>query len=121
MKEQDTYYYPYVISQLRRIFNFDGNLRKREALLFAAGKQMGTYHCADCKALFPKHLVAVDHVEPVIPLDGFDNWTDVFKRLFWGTLQVLCKGKGSCHQRKTNRENTERRRLKRLREEQENE
>lgn len=115
MKEEEQFYFGYVISQLRRIFNFDSNTHKRNALKAASGKQIGTYYCADCKQIFPRHLVAVDHIDPMIPLTGFDNWTSVFQRLFHGSLQVLCKGKGSCHQKKTNRENAQRRKFKKER------
>jgi hypothetical protein len=102
MKEQEQYYYKYVISQLRRVFNFDANPRKRAAWLAAAAKQIGTYYCAGCPAVLPRHKLALDHIEPIIPVTGFDNWSAVFKRHFHGELQVLCKEK--CHAAKTKRE-----------------
>ena len=40
--------------------------------------------------------IQVDHVEPVMPLDGFKDWNTHMERLDCGAkgLQILCK---SCH------------------------
>lgn len=83
----------------------DGTLAKRKAV---------RYECASCGKQFMRKDVAVDHVDPVIPLDKeFDNWDEFINRLFCSkeNLQVLCsykiKDKGkhggelSCHHKKT--------------------
>lgn len=117
MREQSKFYYKHLINQIRRIFNYDSNLEKRKALLFAAAKQIGTYTCANCGGVFPRHEVAVDHKITVMPLSGFDSWSGVISRLFCSAedLQVLCKK--PCHAEKSRAENAERRRLKKEREE----
>ena len=61
--------------------------------------------------------IAVDHIEPVIPVTGRTTWDDYIDRLFNGKLQILCNykgirdGKKSCHALKTLAENRERKRL----------
>ena len=89
-------------------FNKDGSLGKRKAV---------RYTCANCGRKFMRKDIAVDHVEPVIPLDReFSSWDDFVDRLFCDedNLQVLCsykiKDKGkhgdklSCHHQKTQEE-----------------
>lgn len=86
----------------------DGNLAKRKAV---------RYKCAECGKLFMRTEVAVDHVDPVIPLDKeFTNWDEFVGRLFCNedNLQVLCSYKIkdkhkhgdelSCHHKKTQQE-----------------
>lgn len=86
-------------------FNKDGSLSKRKAV---------RYTCAECNNLYMRKDVAVDHITPVIPLDGeFTGWDNFVLRLFCkiANLQVLCsykiKDKGkhgnelSCHHKKT--------------------
>lgn len=71
------------------------------------GRMAEHYLCAGCGELFPAKLVAVDHIEPVVPATGFDDWDGVIQRLYCpaGNLQVLCK---DCHKLKTKQENEER-------------
>lgn len=86
----------------------DGTLAKRKAV---------RYECAECGKLFMRKDVAVDHIEPVIPLDKeFSNWDVFVLRLFCAisNLQVLCSYKIkdkekygdilSCHHIKTQQE-----------------
>ena len=68
------------------------------------------YRCSLCSHLTPSPVV--DHIEPVVPLhwkrEGkYWDWSVFINRLFYGTLQVLCK---QCHKKKTDAENTIRRR-----------
>jgi hypothetical protein len=61
-----------------------------------------------CGLLYRNKEINMDHIHPVIPVEGWDNWDGFIERLFvddegW---QVLCK---ACHQEKTNEENKERR------------
>lgn len=74
----------------------------------ATGRMCKQHLCAQCGGLFPQKDMAVDHVDPVIPLDGFDcpdgfleyDWDAVVRRLFVEAdgLQVLCK---KCHKLKS--------------------
>jgi 5-methylcytosine-specific restriction endonuclease McrA len=111
VKESEKFYYKYLIANLRKIFNYSSNVEKQRALKNASGKQIGSYICAECGNTFYRHQVAVDHKQPVMPVEGFDSWSGFIGRLFCDAseLQVLCKGIGSCHQKKSNLENAQRR------------
>lgn len=67
----------------------------------------GQYKCAKCKDIFHYKEVHVDHIDPVIPTDGWDSWEEVLERMFCSIdeMQLLCKG---CHKKKTNKENKNR-------------
>lgn len=56
-----------------------------------------------CNELFPKHMVQVDHVNPVVGEEGFQTWDIYIQRLFCEAtnLQVLCS---FCHLAKTGRQ-----------------
>ena len=79
------------------------------------GKNNLASKCASCgKRVFEKEAV-VDHIEPVVPVEGFTgetwlsyNWTEYLRRLFCDVdgFQVLCK---SCHKIKSQKESEERR------------
>ena len=86
----------------------DGSPAKRKAV---------RYKCAECGRLFMGTEVAVDHIDPVIPLDEtFQTWDNFIERLFCSAdnLQVLCSyrlkdinkhgGEKSCHHKKTQEE-----------------
>lgn len=75
------------------------------------GRLAEHYECAGCHSLFPAKSVQVDHLESVVPLEGFVSWDDTIKRLFCSkeNLQVLCK---ECHSTKSKEESDERRRFK---------
>ena len=93
-------------------FNKDGTLAKRKAI---------RYKCANCGRLFMRKDIAVDHIDPVIPLDStFSSWDVFVDRLFCkeDNLQVLCSytlkmkdkfnNDTSCHYKKTQEEKKER-------------
>lgn len=67
--------------------------------------------CAVCKNLVPTYLVAVDHVDPVVPVDSElekMTWDEVVNRV-WSApenLQVICE---TCHKSKSKSENSVRR------------
>ncbi len=67
------------------------------------GRLAKHFKCAGCRGHFPDKLIAVDHVEPVVPVTGFTSWDDIINRMFCekDNLQVLCK---SCHDIKTLKE-----------------
>lgn len=64
----------------------------------------GVYECASCKGHFKRNEIDIDHIVPVIPLSGTDDWNVIIERLFCDSsgLQVLCK---PCHKKKTQFEN----------------
>jgi 5-methylcytosine-specific restriction endonuclease McrA len=93
----------------------DGTPAKRKAV---------RYKCAECGKLFMSKDIAIDHIEPVIPLDEtFQTWDDFVERLFCdkNNLQVLCSyrlkdidkhgGEKSCHHKKTQLERQQRKKL----------
>lgn len=79
------------------------------------GKNNLASKCASCgKRVFEKEAV-VDHIEPVVPVEGFTgemflgyNWNQYLRRLFCEIdgFQVLCK---PCHKIKSKKESEERR------------
>ena len=52
--------------------------------------------------------MAIDHVQPIIPITGHDSYDSIIERLLCELdgFQVICK---PCHKIKTNSENTARR------------
>lgn len=91
-----------------------------------ARTERGFYKCAECGEVVTATVVAtlkngktkriknvaVDHINPVVPTSGFDNWDNVIKRLFCDKegLQLLCK---ECHDKKCQEEVSERKRVRR--------
>ena len=71
----------------------------------------GKYQCATCSVIVGPKDIKADHISPVIPLEGFDSWSEVIKRIFCGIegYQALCK---TCHDTKTKIENTKRKSLR---------
>lgn len=61
------------------------------------------YLCAACQKDFTLKDVQVDHVDPIVGLEGFKTWDEYIKRMFCeaDNLQVLCK---ECHGSKTKSE-----------------
>lgn len=108
-----------IICALRRIWLYSP--LRREAKARAKAKKL--YKCAGCKKHFAK--VHVDHIKPVVDIDGFplvtvydddvipddvevDHWSIYINRLFCtiDNLQCLCD---ECHKRKTDNERKSRR------------
>ena len=69
------------------------------------------YECAECHNQFPAKEVAVDHIDPVVPVSGFTTWDEVIERMFVEKegLQVLCK---ECHRVKCQEEKQQRKQAK---------
>lgn len=90
------------------------------------------YRCEGCKMLIysgkrsieyiqlhhPEAIVGVieiDHVEPVMPLDGRNlTWDEFVGRVFCGEDNLMALCKSGCHQLKSSFEATERARLRKL-------
>jgi 5-methylcytosine-specific restriction endonuclease McrA len=70
----------------------------------------GEYFCQICGIVGKKKEFQLDHIIPVVPLEGFDSFDGVIDRLYCDPdgLQNLCI---ACHKEKTKGENQERPRL----------
>jgi 5-methylcytosine-specific restriction endonuclease McrA len=77
----------------------------------ATGRMCMMHRCADCRGEFPAKQMTVDHICPVVPIEGHDSWDAVIKRLYveLDGLQALCK---DCHKIKTDLENLKRKQWK---------
>ena len=116
-----------IIAALRRVARFHPMLTQIKRLSALAPS---VYLCNGCeypiatkedvthvpqdKMFFEK--VHVDHVEPVVPVEGRTTWDEYIRRLFPASIkdyQILCE---SCHYIKTQIENGERREYKKQKE-----
>jgi hypothetical protein len=86
----------------------------------ATGRMCKLYECRQCRNTFPQSSMAVDHIDPVVPIGGFKtdgflgyDWDVVIIRLFCEVdgLQVLCK---PCHNLKSADERADRAAAKKL-------
>lgn len=75
------------------------------------GRVAQHYKCAHCGGQYPVKDVAIDHIEPIVPVTGFTSWDDVISRALCEKdgFQVLCK---SCHAIKSKEENGQRKEYK---------
>ena len=67
------------------------------------------YACAKCDLRFSRKGVSIDHIEPVVnPKTGWEGFDEYIRRMFCSEsgFQLLC---GPCHDAKTKKENTVRR------------
>lgn len=73
----------------------------------ATGRVAKLYSCPKCKGTFTAANMEVNHIVPVVPVDGFDNWDNVIERLFCEKdgLEAICK---PCHKKITAFENQQR-------------
>lgn len=64
----------------------------------------GRYKCAQCNNIFGPKEVVLDHINPVVPLEGFQDLGHYVESLFCSVenYQTLCL---VCHTDKTNLEN----------------
>lgn len=77
----------------------------------STGRLAKLYRCQKCEQLFPQSGMEVNHIEPVIPVTGFDSWDGVVARMFCEKdgLEVLCR---TCHKVVTSEENKQRKEYK---------
>lgn len=80
--------------------------------------ERGKYKCSSCGEIVGASTIAtlkngkekrvkniiVDHINPIVPIEGWDSFDGLIKRLFCGEegLQLLCR---NCHLLKTKEEN----------------
>lgn len=77
------------------------------------GRMAKHYQCNCCKKAFPAKEVQVNHKIPVVPVEGFDDWSSVIERMFCEKegLEVLCI---PCHKVVTSLENNDRKGYRKL-------
>lgn len=75
--------------------------------------ERGLYKCNLCSGSFKNKDIKLDHIIPIVPVKGFDNWDGFINRLFCNSegFQVLCK---QCHESKTMIENNMRKHYKKI-------
>ena len=79
------------------------------------GRKCKLHRCACCGSLFPQSKMFADHIDPVIPINGFSgnnlhlgyDWAKVIQRLYCevDNYQALCK---DCHDVKSQSERQQR-------------
>lgn len=70
----------------------------------ASGRLAMHYRCAHCHGSFARKQVSIDHIDPVVPVDGpWPGWDVIVERMYPEKegFQVLCDG---CHANKTEAE-----------------
>lgn len=108
---KDKKFKAFIMSVLRRASRF---WKPAQVCKTKARIHRGMYKCSNplcAKVVGPKEI-KIDHIEPVIPVEGADSWDIVIDRLFCTAdgFQAICK---ECHNKKTSIENEKRRVLKR--------
>ena len=83
----------------------------RDGVNPATGRKCKLHKCSACGELFPAKDMRADHIDPIVPVTGFDNWDALIGRLFCeiGGFQAICV---ECHSIKTKAENAERKKNK---------
>ena len=83
----------------------------RDGVNPATGRKCKLHKCSACGELFPAKDMRADHIDPIVPVTGFDNWDSLIARLFCeiGGFQAICV---ECHAVKTKAENAERKKNK---------
>lgn len=71
----------------------------------------GKYKCAGCGSIVGASYGAVDHINPVVPISGFEGFDSFVNNMFCEKdgLQFLCN---NCHDKKTEKENENRKNFK---------
>lgn len=90
-----------IMSAIRKIWRFSPERRQ----CLAEATRNGLCLCRSCGQWIHPKLATVDHVDPVVPVTGFDSWDGVIHRMRHNKLTILCE---SCHKAKTKAENAER-------------
>ena len=77
----------------------------------ATGRVAKLFRCNGCGEIFPQSQIDINHIEPVVPVEGFDSWDGVIRRMFCEKegMEALCK---PCHKRITKEENSSRKEYK---------
>jgi 5-methylcytosine-specific restriction endonuclease McrA len=96
--------------QLRKISKY---WPEKTKVFRRAKVDIGVYKCESCNQRFKRDELQIDHIEPIVGLEGFVSWDEYIERMFcsYEKLQALCR---PCHQIKTKKENEIRRKNKEL-------
>lgn len=92
----------FIIAGLRRLtYKYPA----RQEALKDARVERGLYRCCSCKEVKKKKLIQLDHIEPVVGMEGFIDWNTYISRLFCSKegFQAICT---DCHDIKTNLEDS---------------
>ena len=83
----------------------------RDGVNPASGHKCKLHKCFVCGELFPAKDMRADHIDPIVPVTGFDSWDALINRLFCEIdgFQAICV---DCHAVKTKAENAERKKNK---------
>lgn len=94
---KDSRFRGFIMSTLRRSSRYWAPATECKA---DARMERGVYLCAICKKATRAKDIKIDHIEPVVPLEGFTNWGDIIERMFCEKdgFQTVCE---SCHDIKT--------------------
>lgn len=80
----------FITSALRR-----ASLRwpARSEAIRAGRTSRGLYRCVMCEGDFKMRDIILDHIHPVVPVTGFDDWNGFIERLFCKPegFQILCR------------------------------
>lgn len=100
----DSGFRTFLMSGLRRLSRF---WEPAKNVINKARIARGMYQCALCSKIVGHKEIKADHINPVVPVDGFTDWNDIVSRMFCeeSGFQALCK---DCHDVKTKKENDQR-------------
>ncbi len=115
----DTKLKNFIIVTLRRAsFRWKprGEAKKRykvHAGEYSTGRKKYAYRCAMCEGIFKSGEVKMDHIDPAVPLEGWQGFDVFIERMFCDEegFQCLCEG---CHDEKTGIEREERKRFREI-------
>lgn len=101
----DSGFRTFLMSGLRRLSRF---WEPAKNVITKSRIARGMYECSLCKKIVGHKEIKADHINPVVPVDGFTDWNDIVSRMFCeeSGFQALCK---ICHDEKTKKENDQRR------------
>jgi 5-methylcytosine-specific restriction endonuclease McrA len=115
----DTKLKNFIINILRRAsykWKPRGEARKRCRVKigeYKTGRAKYGYKCEHCGFIGKSKELQADHINPVVPLSGWDSFDGFIERMFCDEkgFQMLCV---TCHDKKTEEEKEERKRLRGL-------
>lgn len=67
----------------------------------------GRYRCAYCQQEWGPKEIQLDHILPVVAINGLNDWNNIVERMFCDAsgLQILCL---QCHRGKSKKESASR-------------
>jgi 5-methylcytosine-specific restriction endonuclease McrA len=104
----DSGFRAFLMSGLRRLSRF---WEPAKNVIDKARIARGMYQCSTCKKIVGHKEIKADHINPVVPVEGFTDWNGIVERMFCDEsgFQALCK---ICHDIKTKKENEQRKRCR---------